>query len=76
MNHIYRSIWNATLGCWVAAPETASTGGKASRSRTTCRRPVDAVRASAPRFCLRQSAHVWLAVLTLCTGGNALAALG
>lgn len=24
MNHIYRSLWNATLGCWVAAPETAS----------------------------------------------------
>ncbi|MBD7961654.1 autotransporter-associated beta strand repeat-containing protein, partial [Comamonas avium] len=27
MNHIYRSIWNATLGCWVAAPETARTAG-------------------------------------------------
>ena len=32
MNHIYRSVWNATLGCWVAAPETAS-AGKASIKR-------------------------------------------
>lgn len=37
MNHIYRSIWNATLGCWVAAPENARAGGKASRS-TRCAR--------------------------------------
>ena len=35
MNHIYRSIWNATLGCWVAAPENAHAGGKGSRS-TRC----------------------------------------
>lgn len=35
MNHIYRSIWNATLGCWVAAPENARAGGKGSRS-TRC----------------------------------------
>lgn len=32
MNHIYRSIWNATLGCWVAAPET-SCAGKSSIKR-------------------------------------------
>lgn len=30
MNHIYRSIWNATLGCWVAVPETARAGGGAA----------------------------------------------
>ncbi len=33
MNRIYHSIWNATLGTWVAAPETARTGST-SRSRT------------------------------------------
>ncbi|MEG2049665.1 MAG: ESPR domain-containing protein, partial [Comamonas sp.] len=27
MNRIYRTIWNATLCAWVAAPETARTGG-------------------------------------------------
>jgi len=32
MNRIYRSIWNATLGAWVAAPETARTGGSAAAS--------------------------------------------
>ena len=32
MNHIYRSIWNSTLGCWVAAPETARTTGKRAKS--------------------------------------------
>lgn len=33
MNHIYRSIWNSALGCWVAAPETASAAAsKASAS--------------------------------------------
>ncbi|MBD7962382.1 ESPR-type extended signal peptide-containing protein, partial [Comamonas avium] len=30
MNHIYRSTWNATLGCWVAVPETARAGGGAA----------------------------------------------
>ena len=71
MNHIYRSIWNATLGCWVAAPETASTGGKASRSRTTCQPPVDGLWASASRFCLPQRAPVWMAVLALCGPASA-----
>lgn len=71
MNHIYRSIWNATLGCWVAAPETASSGGKASRSRTTYQPPVDGVWASASRFCLRQRAPVWVAVLALCGPASA-----
>jgi len=33
MNRIYHSIWNATLGTWVAAPETARTGST-SRRRT------------------------------------------
>jgi outer membrane autotransporter protein len=33
MNRIYHSFWNATLGTWVAAPETARTGST-SRSRT------------------------------------------
>ncbi|MDR2327927.1 MAG: autotransporter domain-containing protein [Acidovorax sp.] len=32
MNRIYRTIWNATLGAWVAAPETARTGGGACHS--------------------------------------------
>ncbi|MBV7417284.1 autotransporter domain-containing protein [Comamonas sp. CMM03] len=32
MNRIYRSIWNATLGAWVAAPETARPGGSAAAS--------------------------------------------
>ncbi|MDI9853845.1 autotransporter domain-containing protein [Comamonas sp. 17RB] len=32
MNRIYRSIWNATLGAWVAAPETARMGGGSGRS--------------------------------------------
>ena len=31
MNRIYHSIWNATLGTWVAAPETARTGGSSLR---------------------------------------------
>ncbi len=32
MNHIYRSIWNAMLGCWVAAPETARAASAGSAS--------------------------------------------
>lgn len=32
MNRIYRSIWNTTLGAWVAAPETARLGGRAIAS--------------------------------------------
>ncbi|WP_312567505.1 ESPR-type extended signal peptide-containing protein, partial [Comamonas sp.] len=32
MNHIYRSIWNATLGCWMAAPETACEGCASCRN--------------------------------------------
>ncbi len=71
MNHIYRSIWNVTLGAWVAAPETASTGGKVSRSRTICQPPVDGMRTSAPRSCLRQRAPVWVAVLALCGPASA-----
>ncbi|MBD9403371.1 autotransporter domain-containing protein [Comamonas sp. CMM02] len=35
MNHIYRSIWNASLGCWVAAPETAHIGVKVGSARIT-----------------------------------------
>ena len=33
MNHIYQSIWNASLGCWVAAPETASAAAGRGRKR-------------------------------------------
>ncbi len=40
MNRIYRSIWNASLGAWVATPETASAGGKASRSTRCVRTTV------------------------------------
>jgi len=32
MNRIYHSIWNATLGTWVAAPETARAGSTSRRS--------------------------------------------
>ena len=36
MNHIYRSIWNATLGCWVAVSETA----RAVRSHSSSVQPL------------------------------------
>ena len=40
MNRIYHSIWNATLGTWVAAPETARTGGSSlRRARLTLSSP-------------------------------------
>lgn len=32
MNHSYRSIWNAALGTWVAAPETARAGKNSAKS--------------------------------------------
>lgn len=35
MNRIYRSLWNSALGAWVAAPETASTGGGAAMDTIT-----------------------------------------
>ena len=35
MNHIYRSIWNFALGCWVAVPETAKHGGQPTSSSQT-----------------------------------------
>lgn len=43
MNRIYRSIWNATLGAWVAAPETArSTGGTSSQEAGGTLPPIGA----------------------------------
>ncbi len=43
MNRIYRSIWNATLGAWVAAPETArGTGGTSSQEAGGTLPPIGA----------------------------------
>ena len=35
MSHIHRSIWNATLGCWLAGPETAHAAGCGAASKVT-----------------------------------------
>lgn len=42
MNKTYRSIWNASLGCYVAAPECASSqrAGTASTRSVRCREPM------------------------------------
>ncbi len=45
MNHIYRSIWSATLGCWVAAPETASAAASRGRVRSALKGRVAAPQA-------------------------------
>ncbi len=40
MNRIYRSIWNATLGTWVAAPETARcSGANCASESSACGQP-------------------------------------
>ena len=33
MNHVFRVIWNASLGCWVAVAETAKGRGKSSSTK-------------------------------------------
>ena len=65
MNHICRSIWNATLSCWVAASETASAA--ASRGRV---RSVAKVRVALQAFLSTVAAAIalWL--------GSALPAVG
>lgn len=57
MNHIYRTLWNATLGAWVAAPETAGAGSKAGGS--SCNKSQ--VRSSTPLMTIvAASLAVWL----------------
>ncbi|MCG8991100.1 ESPR domain-containing protein [Laribacter hongkongensis] len=34
MNHVFRVVWNATIGCWVAVSELTKAKGKASRSKS------------------------------------------
>ncbi|RIX81750.1 ESPR domain-containing protein, partial [Acidovorax cavernicola] len=34
MNKAHRSLWNSSLGAWVAAPETARASGKSGAGST------------------------------------------
>lgn len=34
LNHVFRVVWNATIGCWVAVSELAKAKGKASRAKS------------------------------------------
>ena len=34
LNHVFRVVWNATIGCWVAVSELTKAKGKASRSKS------------------------------------------
>jgi fibronectin-binding autotransporter adhesin len=38
MNRAFRSLWNTSLGAWVAAPETASAGARRCASRCSSRK--------------------------------------
>ena len=67
MNNVYRLVWNATLGLWQAAPETARGRGKTKSSRAL--RPALAGAALA----LTVTAH---AGAPLPTGGNVVAGTG
>jgi filamentous hemagglutinin family protein len=67
MNNTYRLVWNATLGLWQAAPETAKGQGKSKSSRAL--RPLLASAA----FALASSAF---GAPVLPTGGNVVAGNG
>lgn len=40
MNHVYRIIWNETLGAWVAVAENVKRKGKRSTAKTALHRVI------------------------------------
>ena len=41
MNHIYKTVWNATLGAWTVAQETAKARGKSSGGNAGATSPLN-----------------------------------
>lgn len=69
MNRTYRSIWNDSLGAWVAASEITSAGGK----RSSGSRRTGSSRRSSARFVLRMTAAIAMGMPFFLAGGGAWA---
>ncbi|MDO4769649.1 MAG: ESPR-type extended signal peptide-containing protein, partial [Brachymonas sp.] len=69
MNHIYKTVWNATLGTWTAVQETAKSHGKTSSGK--------AARAASQGSLVLRFAFTLVASAALLLSGRAMAdALG